>query len=155
MINFLIFVIPLAAAWLQGMGVSVFSVFPNLALMALVAAAFFVSRLNGMLIIAGLSVMILKFSPGFSWELVFIFITATLVFLIKEKLPWTGFLNALFLGVALAALFYVIFSPALIFSFTFLKELILDIVFLSLVFWTLWENRGVRGPSFRTQRKLL
>jgi hypothetical protein len=121
-----------ALSFIQVLGFSVFGVKPNLALAVVVAVSFFIvngqwSIIKGFLLVV-LAALILKFSPGFTPEILVFALTGVGALIIKNYLPWRNFLNNLFLVVAGTFIFYLILSPNLILSAIFAKELFLNIV---------------------------
>lgn len=124
----------------QVLGFSVFGVKPNLALAVVIASSFFIASFwEGFLLVA-LAVLILKFSPGFTPEILVFALIGVGALIFKNYLPWRNFLNNLFLVIAGTFVFYLILSPNLILSAIFAKELFLNLIagisifaFLSLV----------------------
>ncbi len=112
----------------QVLGFSVFGVKPNLALAVVIAASFFIASFwEGFLLVA-LAALILKFSPGFTPEILVFVLIGVSALIVKNYLPWRNFLNNLFLVVAGTFIFYLILSPNLILSAIFAKELFLNLI---------------------------
>ena len=112
----------------QVLGFSVFGVKPNLALAVVIAASFFIASFwEGFLLVA-LAALILKFSPGFTAEILVFALIGVGALIVKNYFPWRNFLNNLFLVVAGTFIFYLILSPDLILSAIFAKELFLNLV---------------------------
>ncbi len=153
--NFLIFAIPIVGALLQSFGVSLFGVIPDLALVFAIAVAFFADSFMKMVFISAITIFVLKFSPGFSFELLFVFIIPILIFSLRERMPWTPFLNALISCIVAIFVFFLIFSFRLIPSLVFLKEITLDLAFFFAAFWVFYENCTVSEHSFRKARKFI
>lgn len=128
----------------QVLGFSVFGVKPNLALAVAVASSFFIASFwEGFLLVA-LAVLILKFSPGFTPEILVFALIGVGAIIFKNYLPWRNFLNNLFLVVAGTFVFYLILSPNLILSAIFAKELFLNFIAGILIFALLsfsWQNK--------------
>ncbi|MEE8131541.1 MAG: hypothetical protein V3T98_00620 [Candidatus Paceibacterota bacterium] len=129
MIRLFIFILLVSLlVFLQVLDFSIFGVKPNLAMVAIIVAAFFVADIwEGFLLVA-IAALILKFSPGFSGEiLIFSLITAVAI-IVKKYLPWRSIINILFLIITATLLFYVFSAPGLIVSTIFLKEIIYNII---------------------------
>lgn len=128
----------------QVLGFSVFGVKPNLALAVAVASSFFIASFwEGFLLVA-LAVLILKFSPGFTPEILVFALIGVGAIIFKNYLPWRNFLNNLFLVVAGTFVFYLILSPNLILSVIFAKELFSNLIAGISIFALLsfsWQNK--------------
>jgi len=135
-------------SFLQAFGFSIFGVKPNLALVSVITALFFIvnsqwSIVNGFLL-AALAALILKFGPGFEIEiLVFSLICLAAIF-IKKYLPWHYFISNLILIIFGTFIFYFFLAAKLIPTFIFLEELILNLIIGILLFTILnflWQNK--------------
>lgn len=136
-------------SFLQSFGFSIFGVKPNLALVAVIAASFFVANFwQGLLLIA-LAGLILKFAPGFEKEIMIFSLIGAGAVIIKNRLPWHQFLSNLTLIALGILIFYVILAPNLILSPIFLKELFLNLILGILIFAFfsfLWQNKTAWTP---------
>lgn len=130
--------------FLQTINFAIFSVKPNLALVAIIIVAFFIANIWEVFLLVILSALILKFSPGFSGEiLIFSLITFTAI-VIRKYLPWHLIINILFLIIVATVFFYIFSAPGLIISIIFLKELVYNIIIGFLIFIVLHHIIGVR-----------
>jgi len=131
---------------LQSFGFSIFNIRPNLALVSVIAASFFVANIwQGFLLIV-LAGLILKFAPGFEKEILIFSLIGAGAVIIRNRLPWHQFLVNLFLITAGTFIFYVILAPNLIFSLIFLKEIFFNLILGTLIFAFfnfLWQNKIV------------
>lgn len=128
----------------QAFGFSVFGIKPNLALIAVIAASFFLSNIwEGFLLVA-LAALILKFAPGFQTEIFIFSLIGAVIIIAKNYLPWHHFLAGIILIIFGTIAFYCLLAPHLILSFVFIKELIINLVFSIPVFTFfsfLWQNK--------------
>ncbi len=133
-------------ASVQSMGFSLLNVKPNLALLAVIAASFFIDNLFESLLLVALSAIILKFSPVFENEIIAISLIGAFLVIIQKYLPWRHFVGNLALITLGTFLFYAILAPNLIISTIFLKEIIINLALGMLVFAlfsALWQNKGI------------
>jgi hypothetical protein len=143
----ILIILVILSAFLQSFfGFSIFGVKPNLALVVVVAASFFVAGILEGFLLAALAALILKFAPAAGTEILAFSLIAAGAVIVKNHLPWRNFLNFLFLIIAGTLSFYFFLSPKLIVSFLFAKELFLNAFFGILVFAFL---------SFLRQNKLI
>lgn len=133
---------------LQSFGFSVFGIKPNLALVSVITASFFIvngqwSEIKGFLLVA-LAALILKFAPGFRNEILTFSLIGLGAILVKKYLPWHSFFNNLILLAFGTLIFYLFLAPNLILSSIFLKEVILNLILGMLIFAFLnflWQNK--------------
>lgn len=132
------------SAFIQGYGLSLLGIRPNLALAAVSASAFFAADFFEGIFLVLLAALILKSGPGFeSGILAFSAIGAALAGLVKF-IPWRYFFGNLTATVLAVLAFYAVLNPGLILSMVFLKELFLDTVFSALIFAflrLLWQDK--------------
>lgn len=129
---------------LQAFGFSLFNIKPNLALLVIIAASFFLNNFWERFLLVALAVLILKFSPGFTKEILFFFLIGATAVMVKDYLPWNTFLSNLILITLATFIFYLLLAPSLILSNIFIKELFLNLILGSLIFAlfkNLWQNR--------------
>lgn len=126
--NLILFLIIICFSFLQTVDFSIFGVKPNLALVAVIAAAFFISDVWEGIFLTAIAVLILKFSPGFNVEILIFSLIAVASVIVKKYLPWHQIINLLFLIIVSTLLFYVFSAPALIISTLFAKELFYNII---------------------------
>jgi hypothetical protein len=135
-------------SFLQAFGFSIFGVKPNLALVSVITALFFIvnsqwSIVNGFLL-AALAALILKFSPGFEIEILVFSLICWAAIFIKKYLPWHYFISNLILIIFGTFIFYFFLAAKLIPAFIFLEELILNLIIGILLFTILnflWQNK--------------
>lgn len=130
-------------SFVQAFGFSIFGVKPDLALVAVVSASFFIVNVWQGLFLAALASLILKFSPGFEKEILFFFIIAAASVVLIKYLPARHFIGNVFLIAAATFILYLLAAADLIASFVFLKELSLNVFFGILMFETfsfLWQD---------------
>ena len=131
-------------ALIQSLGFSFLGIKPNLVISAVIAGSFFVKDLFEGLLLVALSVLILKFSPDSGNEIILLSLIGAVSVLIERHLPWRHFVDNLVLIAAGTIVFYLVLAPDLILGMIFLKELILNLVFGSLIFAffsALWQNK--------------
>ncbi len=128
----------------QAFGFLIFDVKPNLALVAVITASFFVANIWEEILLVALAALILKFAPGLEREILFFSLIGVAAAIIKNYLPWRYLLSNLVLIALATLIFYLLLAPNLILSSIFLKELLLNITvgiiafaFLSVV----WQNK--------------
>ncbi len=110
MIKFsILFLLIILLSGLQAFGLSVFDTKPNLALVAVIAASFFVANVWQGLLLVALAAFILKFAPGFEQELLIFSLIGAAGVIIRNHLPWHHFLNNLFLIILGTLIFYIFF----------------------------------------------
>jgi len=132
----------------QAFGFSIFGIKPNLALVSVITASFFIvngrwSILKGFLLVA-LAALILKFSPGFKSEILIFSLIGGSAMFVKKYLPWHHFFSNLILIIFGTFIFYLFLAINLIPTTIFLKELILNLIAGSLLFAILnflWQNK--------------
>ena len=145
MAKFLILIILVVLlSLLQSTGFSIFGVKPNLAMAAIIISAFFIYEIwEGVLLVA-LAAFIIKFSPGFTPEMImFLLIGISAVFAAKY-LPWHSVFSSLFLIIVGTLIFYLSFAIKLIPSAVFAEELVLNLFFGGLIFALLsvmWQHK--------------
>ncbi len=130
-------------SFIQAFGFSIFGVKPDLALVAVISASFFVVDVWQGLVLAALASLVLKFSPGFEKEILFFFASAAVSVVLSGRLPARHFIGNVFLIAAATFVMYLLSAADLIFSYVFLKELSLNVVFGILMFETfsfLWQD---------------
>ena len=130
-------------SFIQAFGFSIFGVKPDLALVAVISASFFVADVWQGLILAALASLVLKFSPGFEKEILFFFASAAVSVVLRERLSARHFIGNVFLIAAATFVMYLLSAADLIFSYVFLKELLLNVFFGILMFETfsfLWQD---------------
>ncbi|MEK7555283.1 MAG: hypothetical protein AAB516_00450 [Patescibacteria group bacterium] len=133
----ILFFIIICFSFLQTVDFSIFGVKPNLALVAVIAAAFFISDIWEGVLLAVIAALILKFSPGFSKEILIFFLIVAAAIIAKKYLPWRSMINLIFLIISATLLFYVFSFPTSIISGIFIQELIYNIligIFIFIVF---------------------
>jgi len=118
----------------QALGFSVFGIKPNLALIAVIAGFFFISSFWEGFLLTAIAALILKFSPVFEPEILIFSLIGVGALIVKNYLPWRNFLNSLFLIGLAVFTFYLFLAPKLIYSFIFLKELVLSLILGTLLF---------------------
>ena len=129
---------------IQSYGFSVFGVVPNLALVAVIAASFFVANFFEGIFLVLLSTLILKFSSGFESGILIFALIGVAVVLAAKFVSWRYFIGNLAAVVFAVLIFYAFLNPGLILSLVFVKELFLDIVVSSLLFAFLsflWQDK--------------
>ncbi len=142
---FLILIVGLLTFW-QAFGFSILAIKPNLALVAIIAALFFVDNLWQGIFLVALSALILKFVPSFEKEILIFSLIGVGTVAIKNRLPWHQFLSNIFLVVLGTLIFYLFIAPYLITSVIFLEELVLNLIFGSLIFALmsfLWHTKKI------------
>lgn len=140
---FLILLVSLSAL-LQSLGFSLLGIEPNLALLTVIAASFFIEDLFEGLFLVVLSAVILKFSPGFGKEIILFSLIGAASVIIEKYLPWRHLVGNLILIAAGTFTFYLILAPNLILELIFLKELILNLalgILIFALFYSLWQNK--------------
>lgn len=140
---FLVLLVSLLAL-LQSLGFSLLGIKPDLALLAVIAASFFVEDLLEGLFLVALSALILKFSPDLGKEILIFSLIGAASVITRIYLPWRHFIVNLTLIAAGTFIFYLVLSPNLILGTIFLKELTLNLVFGALIFAlfsALWQNK--------------
>ncbi len=140
---FLVLLVSLLAL-LQSLGFSLLGIKPDLALLAVIAASFFVEDLLEGLFLVALSALILKFSPGFGKEILLFSLIGAASVITRIYLPWRHFIVNLILIAAGTLTFYLVLAPNLILGGMFLKELTLNLSFGALIFAlfsALWQNK--------------
>ncbi|MBI5079430.1 hypothetical protein HZB06_02045 [Candidatus Wolfebacteria bacterium] len=128
---------------IQAFNFSIIGVKPDLALVAVVSASFFVADVWQGLFLAALASLVLKFSPGFEKEILFFSVTAAASVVLGKYLPARHFIGNVFLIAAATFVLYLLAAADLIVSFVFLKELFLNVIFGILMFETfsfLWQD---------------
>src|SRR3989344_5604048 len=110
---FLILLVSLLAL-LQSLGFSLLGIEPNLALLAVIAASFFVEDLLEGLFLVALSALILKFSPGFGKEILLFSLIGAASVITRIYFPWSHFIVNLILIAAGTLAFYLVLAPTLI-----------------------------------------
>lgn len=129
---------------LQSFGFFVFSIKPNLALVSVIAASFFVANLWEGFLLVVLAALILKFAPGFEREILIFSLIGAGAILVKKYLPWHYFFSNLILIILGTFIFYLFLAANLILTTIFLKELVLNLIAGTLIFALLnflWQNR--------------
>lgn len=122
-------------SFLQAAGFSIFGVKPNLALMAVIAASFFIADIWEGFLLVLISALILKFGPAVGNKDVLIFsLLGALAVLLRNRLPWQATINFLVLIILGAFCFYLILSPSLFLSSILLKEIVYNVISGMLVF---------------------
>lgn len=141
---FLLILLVVLLTFLQAQGVSVFNTKPNLALLALAAAAFFISNIWEGLLFVSLAALMLKFSPVFEKEILFFWLIGAAIIIAQKYLPWHDlYAFAFFVGLGTFA-FYFFTAPSLIVSTIFAGELILNLITGFLIFAPfhfLWQDK--------------
>ena len=142
---FLILIVGLLTFW-QTSGFSILDIKPNLALVAIIAASFFIDNLWQGIFLVVLSALILKFVPGFEKEILIFSLIGVGAVLIKNRLPWRQFLANIFLVSLGTLIFYLFLAPRLIISVIFWEELVLNLIFGALIFALmsfLWHTKKI------------
>ena len=123
----------------------VFGVKPNLALVAVIGAAFFSTNVWESFLLVAVAAFILKSGPDLKEILMFSIIGAGAI-IIKRYLSWYPILSNLVLVSLGTLIFYVTLARDLIMTPLFLEELVLNLVG-GLVFFALlkflWQNKSV------------
>ena len=132
---FILVLLIVVLSFLQVAGISVFDAKPNLALVAVIAASFFISDIwEGFLLIL-ISALILKFGPAVGNKDILIFsLLGALAVLLRNRLPWQATINFLILIILGTLCFYLILSPSLIPSSILLKEIVYNVISGMLIF---------------------
>jgi len=142
---FLILIVGLLTFW-QTSGFSILDIKPNLALVAIIAASFFIDNLWQGIFLVVFSALILKFVPGFEKEILIFSLIGVGAVLIKNRLPWRQFLANIFLVSLGTLIFYLFLAPRLIISVIFWEELVLNLIFGALIFALmsfLWHTKKI------------
>ena len=124
-------------SFVQTMGFSMFGVKPNLALVAVIVASFFVKNIWEALLLVILSATMLKFKPVFGQEIIIFSLIGAAAIFLKRRLIWQPLINCLVLIATATVLFYIFLSPSLILSTIFLKEIIYNLILGVLIFYPL------------------
>jgi len=120
--------------FVQAFDFSIFNIKPNLALVAIVVASFFIADFWEGTLLVLISTFILKFSPGFNKEILIFFLLGIGFVAIAKHLPWLRWVNNILLIILGTFLFYLFLNADLILSLTFLKEMFLNLSFGALFF---------------------
>lgn len=104
----------LVAIVLQFIIGNIFGLWINLTFAALVATTFFLG-LAEILFAALIAVFALNWQPVWSWEIVVVSGLPLLLFLLRDRFPWQGWLVNLFFIFAGVVFFYLTFGALLIF----------------------------------------
>ncbi len=131
---FLLLFLVVIFSFIQTLDFSIFGIKPNLALAAIIVSVFFILNIWEGFLLSAMAALILKFSPGFSKEILIFFLIAVAAIIIKKYLPWQSTINMFFLIIATTLLFYAFSYPSLIISGIFLQELIYNIIITGLTF---------------------
>jgi len=130
--------------FLQSFGFSILGVKPNLALVAIISASFFVKNIWQGFLLVVLASFILKFSPGFESEILFLSLIGIGANITKKYHPWHYFFGNLISVTLGTFIFYIFLGTNLITSFIFLKELALNLasgMIIFAFFRLLWNNK--------------
>lgn len=119
---------------IQSSGFSIFGVKPNLSLVAVIAVSFFIADAWEGFLLAAIAAFLLKFSPAVARELIVFMVISVGAVLAKNYLPWRRFLNSLILISLATFVFFAFTASQFLYSAIFWKELLLNLVFGSLVF---------------------
>ena len=142
---FLLILFIILLTFFQAQGISIFSIKPNLALLTLAVAAFFISSIWEGLLFISLAALILKFSPVFEKEILFFWLIGAAIVIAQKYLPWHNLYGlAFFVGFGTFA-FYFLTAPSLIISTIFAGELVLNLIVGLLIFAPfhfLWQNKS-------------
>ena len=134
----------LFASILQSLGVAILGVTPNFVLTALVMVAVLLDDIWYSLFLVALSAWLLKFSPAAGQDLLLFSLVGAIVVGIERKLPWHGFVNALFLTVSATTILYALIDRTTINSILFVLELGYNILLTVVLYYGLVSFRLFR-----------
>ncbi len=129
---------------IQSFGFSIFGIKPNLSLVSVITASFFVANFWQGILLVALAALILKFAPGFGSEILIFSLIGVGAVLVKKYLPWHYFFGNLILIALGTLIFYLFLAPNLILSYIFLKEAVLNLILGMSIFAFLnflWQNK--------------
>ncbi len=119
---------------IQSFNFSILGVKPNLSLIAVIAASFFIIDVWEGFLLSAIAAFLLKFSPALTKELIVFMGIAFVVIIVRNYFPWRRFLNN-FILIALATFtFYVFMAGDFLYSVLFWKELLFNLLFGGLIF---------------------
>ena len=118
----------------QSFNFSILGVKPNLSLIAVIAASFFIIDIWEGFLLTAISAFLLKFSPVLTRELIVFIGIAFVVVILRNYLPWRRFLNNLILVALATFAFYVFTAGDFLYSVLFWKELFFNLLFGGLIF---------------------
>jgi len=142
--NFLIvlcIIITLLLTVVQATNFSFLGVKPNLALVGLIISAILIDYFWAFFLLATMVSLILKFQPGFDLQILIFLAMSLIVYFLSKRSSWQPFLNINIFVLLFTTIFYLLFSPALIVSSIFLKEMIYNIILTNLLLTILWPKR--------------
>ena len=119
---------------IQSFSFSILGTKPNLALIAVIAASFFVLDAWEGFFLAAIAAFLLKFSPALTKELVVFAAIAVAAVIARNYLPWRRFLNNLILVALATFAFYIFTAGGFLYSVLFWKELFFNLLFGGLIF---------------------
>ncbi len=134
--------------FLQFSGISFFDVRPDFVLLIILAIPFLTRNILEEVALILLALLILKFTPVFSRELVILLVFGLLNLLIQKKITaWSPAATYISGVVIFTALSYVFLAPKLFFSSIFFLELIYNFVFGIIIFWGLLRLKLLSDQS--------
>lgn len=142
--NFLIvlcIIVTLLLTVVQTTNFSFLGVKPNLALVGLIVSATLINYFWAFFLLTTVISLILKFQPGFDLQILIFLAMSLIVYFLSKRSSWQPFLNINIFVLFLTTIFYLIFSPGLIASSIFLKEMIYNIILTNLLLTILWPKR--------------
>jgi len=107
-------ILAIMAAWVQTINFYPFGVKPNFILLFFMALAFASENFWNYLILLSGSMMILRFQPGWSWELMILMSVLVLAWVAARHLPWHELMNFVIVVTAATTLFYLVINPVFI-----------------------------------------
>lgn len=115
--RFLIFLIlVLLATWLQSSYFTIAGVRPNLILAVFAALSFLVESFWTYSILSLISIIALRYSPVFSWELMAFWLAIIAIFFLRRILPWHDAVNFIASVVGGTIGLYLLVAPMFIWS---------------------------------------
>lgn len=114
---------------------------PNLALVGLIISATLINSFWVFFLLTAIISFMLKFQPGFDLQILIFSAMSLIVYFLSKRSSWQPFLNINIFVLLFTTIFYLLFSPGLIASNTFLKEMIYNIVLTNLLLTILWPKR--------------
>lgn len=132
-------------SFLQSFRISFFSVKPDFALAAVVAAIFFVDDIFEGIFLAALAAFLLKFSPYFGSEILVFFAGAVLIAAFGKHLPWHPLINMAVLVSVFTLGFYLVLFPSAVLTLGFFTESLYNILAAGLIFWILSRLKKSSG----------
>lgn len=142
--NFLIIlcvIVTLLLTVVQATNFSFLGVKPNLALVGLIISATLINYFWAFFLLTTIVSLILKFQPGFDLQILIFLAMSLIVYFLSKRSSWQPFLNINIFVLFFTTIFYLIFSPGLIASSIFLKEMIYNIILTNLLLIILWPKR--------------